>query len=291
MSENHPLVGEVAGRPMVVTIDALDPSGASGLLANCRVVETLGCRSAGLVTANWVADSSGVRRCEPVTAEVIGEQLPALFADIEINAVLIGVLPSVAVASLVADAISQTSGTVIWNPRFMSRSGVALALDAPGRIGEEIGPQCDVITASVIEFAILGIAVDSVDKLGRAGTQWAKQFDTTVLAMGGDVPMPLGYVPSGDDSRSPPSFIANILCQNDPDGQANSGNKLDRQDFPMARRRGPYPRGLSATFSAALACHLARSIDLDQAIERAQSELESRWEKAAPVGRGLPFLA
>ena len=78
--------------PDVLICSGLDPSGGAGFLADARVVHLLGGRPVGVITAQSVQSTLGMRSLHEVEREVFGEQLNALLTDVEVKAVKVGLL-------------------------------------------------------------------------------------------------------------------------------------------------------------------------------------------------------
>ena len=95
------------GRPVVLIISGLDPSGGACFILDQRVVSTYGGFGCGVVTALTVQDTTGARRSDPVEHELVSEQLPALLSDYEIAAVKIGLVPTVKLADVIARLVKQ----------------------------------------------------------------------------------------------------------------------------------------------------------------------------------------
>ena len=98
--------------PDVLICAGLDPSGGAGLIADVRVVSALGCRPVGVVTALTVQNTTGGVDTEAMNAERVREQLEYLLSDVEVRAVKIGMIGSLALStsqSLRFTGLSETS--------------------------------------------------------------------------------------------------------------------------------------------------------------------------------------
>ena len=103
-----------ADAPQILIIAGLDPSGGAGLIADVRVAERHGARAVGVVTALTEQSTLGMRAVNPVPPAVVAEQLGALLSDVEVAAVKIGMLGSVEMAEVVAEALALTAAPIVW---------------------------------------------------------------------------------------------------------------------------------------------------------------------------------
>ena len=74
--------------PVVLTIAGFDPSSGAGVTADIKTIAAHGCYGVACITALTVQSTSGVRRVEPVSPDLVIETLRELTSDIEVAAVL-----------------------------------------------------------------------------------------------------------------------------------------------------------------------------------------------------------
>ena len=143
-------------RPHLLVIAGLDPSGGAGLLADVRLGEQLGARVVGVATALTEQDSHGARAANPVSAEVVRDQLRALLSDVEVAAVKIGMLGDAAIAEAVGEALALTAAPVVWDPVLRPTRGPALLYAGdPRRAVDALRPHLTLITPNLDEAALL----------------------------------------------------------------------------------------------------------------------------------------
>src|SRR5436190_24215708 len=102
--------------PHVLVCSGLDPSGGAGLIADVRVIQKLGARPVGVVTALTVQNTTGLVEAKPCDPELFGHQLVFLMTDVEVRAVKIGMLGSAETARAIANALHLTHAPVVWDP-------------------------------------------------------------------------------------------------------------------------------------------------------------------------------
>ncbi len=254
----------MADAPAVLVIAGLDPSGGAGLIADVRVCEQHGCRPLGVVTALTEQTTLGLRAVNPVDPAIVREQLVALLSDVELAAVKIGMLGSVAMVEAVAEALALTAAPIVWDPVARASSGgTALTDEELGAAVGVLGSACALVTPNADEaWWITGVGpIASVrDAIGVASILRDQRAVTAVLVKGGHW---------GDDEA------IDVLVA--PGGVV---------ELPGARVAGASPHGTGCALSTAIACNLARGATLEAACRAAKVFVAERI--AAPVrpGRG-----
>jgi hydroxymethylpyrimidine/phosphomethylpyrimidine kinase len=93
--------------PVVLTIAGFDPCSGAGITADIKTIAAHGCYGVSAITALTVQSTTGVKRVEPSDPLLVTDTLEELRADVEIQAVRVGMLGSGKVARAVADFLSQ----------------------------------------------------------------------------------------------------------------------------------------------------------------------------------------
>src|SRR5436853_6611436 len=93
--------------PIVLTVAGFDPSSGAGVTADIKTIAAHGCYGVSCITALTVQSTRGVKKVEPVNADLVAETLAELAADLEIAAVHIGMLGSGKVTRAVADFLAK----------------------------------------------------------------------------------------------------------------------------------------------------------------------------------------
>lgn len=251
-------------RRSILVASGLDPSGGAGFIADVRVVERAGWRAAGAITAQTVQDTCGVRRVEPVGAELLEAQLTALLSDVEVAAVKIGLVADGGGAEALARALALTGAPIVWDPVGAASSGAALALEDLASLAARLAPEVDLITPNLAEAgAILGRRVSDLEAARVAAVDLAARFGCAVLVTGGHL------------EGAPTDVLA-------ADGSAT--------DIAGRRVAGAAVHGTGCFLSSAIACGLAAGLDAGAAARRAKAELEARLDDPAHPGRGAPAV-
>ncbi len=82
--------------PIAVTIAGSDSGGGAGIQADIKTFAALGVYGASVITALTAQNTKGVTAIHDVPADCSTAQIDAVFADLEVSAVKIGMLSQVA---------------------------------------------------------------------------------------------------------------------------------------------------------------------------------------------------
>jgi hydroxymethylpyrimidine/phosphomethylpyrimidine kinase len=165
------------GHPVVaLTIAGSDPSGGAGVQADLKTFAALGGYGCAVLTGLTAQSTTGVTRVLPVPADMVTAQLEALFADVAVDAVKIGMTTDAAVARAVAAALrglrsAGRSPFVVLDPVMVATSGDRLlAADAEAVLRDELLPVADLVTPNLPEAAVL-LGVEQARDVGEAADQ------------------------------------------------------------------------------------------------------------------------
>ncbi|WP_280567537.1 bifunctional hydroxymethylpyrimidine kinase/phosphomethylpyrimidine kinase [Chromohalobacter sp. 296-RDG] len=143
--------------PNVLTIAGSDPSGGAGLQGDIKTFSALGAYATNVITAVIAQNTQGVSTVHPIPAEMIAEQLDNLLGDVRIDAVKIGMVASMDVATTIRDALTRYRPRwVVLDPVMVAKSGDILVDRAGIRaVRDVLVPLADVITPNLPEAAVL----------------------------------------------------------------------------------------------------------------------------------------
>lgn len=236
--------------PNVLTIAGSDPSGGAGIQADLKTFSALGVYGASVITALTAQNTRGVRGFTVVEPAFVADQIDAVFEDLRIDAVKIGMVATAAIASAIAERLRHfRPGNIVLDPVMVAKSGDRLLRDdAIVAIRELLVPIATVVTPNLPEAAVLcGEAAPvtlaemhrTVRSLHRLGAQ-------AVLLKGGAL-----------DSADSPDLLF--------DGSAAI-------ELPARRIATRNTHGTGCTLSAAIAALLPR-YPLAEAVRRAKAYL------------------
>ena len=248
---------------VALTIAGSDPSGGAGIQADLRTFAALGVVGVSVITALTIQNSLGVQSVYPVPADVLAAQLDAIFSDIQVNAVKIGMLGGADQVRAVAAALRKYQPpNIVLDPVLASTGGVPL-LDEEGRhaLLTELMPLCDLITPNVPE-AILFTGLDMINSNGlRLAAKYLRALGArAVLLKGGHL--------NGDWSTD--------ILQSATQEVGSSGIRIATT----------HTHGTGCFLSSAIAAQLAIGFPLDEAFYFAKRLLNRAFLTPVVVGKG-----
>ena len=108
----------------VLSIAGTDPSGGAGAAADCKTFCAHGCFALNVITAVVSQNTQGVRGYMDVTPELIASQIDAVFEDIDVDAVKIGMVSVPETIRVIADKLKQyRPAFVVVDPVMVATSG------------------------------------------------------------------------------------------------------------------------------------------------------------------------
>jgi hydroxymethylpyrimidine kinase/phosphomethylpyrimidine kinase len=252
--------------PNVLSIAGSDPSGGAGIQADLKTFSALGCYGMAVLTALTAQNTSRVFAVHTPPPEFVAQQIDAIFADVKVAAVKIGMLGTGAIAEAVADRLTRHKPPfVVLDPVLAATSGDSLGTpDLVAVIRDKLLPQVTLITPNLAEAAQLtarAMAQD-IDGMADQARRLATSGANAVLVKGGHLPGP-------------------EACDLLVDG---AGEHL----FRAARVTTKNTHGTGCTLSAAIAAFLAQAHPLTEAIRMAKDYQSGalRESGALHVGHG-----
>ena len=85
-----------------LSIAGVDPSGGAGVLADIKVFIAHGVYAMGAITAVTAQNTKGIFGMQLVEPKLIEDQIKAIFDDIKVDVIKIGVVPSVEIIKFTA---------------------------------------------------------------------------------------------------------------------------------------------------------------------------------------------
>src|SRR3990167_8489522 len=114
-------------RPSVLTIAGSDSSGGAGIQADIKAISATGGYAASVVTVLTAQNTQGVIGIYPIPASVVAQQIEAVFSDLTIATVKIGMLYRRDIIEVVAASLEKFKPRYsILDPVMFSKNGSAL---------------------------------------------------------------------------------------------------------------------------------------------------------------------
>jgi hydroxymethylpyrimidine/phosphomethylpyrimidine kinase len=142
---------------IALTIAGSDSSGGAGIQADLKTFAALGVYGASVITALTAQNTRGVTGIHDVPADFIAAQMDAVFSDLAVNAVKIGMLSRVAaIEAVVAGLERHRAKNIVLDPVMVATSGDRLlTTDAVKALRMTLIPRAMVVTPNLPEAAAL----------------------------------------------------------------------------------------------------------------------------------------
>ena len=245
---------------IALTIAGSDSGGGAGIQADLKTFSALGAYGASVITAITAQNTRGVTAVEDISVATIIAQMDAVFSDLTVNAVKIGMVSRIETIAAIAERLRRQSQPVVLDPVMVATSGDRLLQeDAIETLRRELLPIATIATPNLPEAALLTgtpIAETETD-INHQAAAILKAGAKAVLIKGGH-----GAGPESTDYL----FADGTM-------QALSAARVETKN----------DHGTGCTLAAAITAHLARGSELLEAVELAKDYLNG----ALDAGRGL----
>ena len=245
-----------------LTIAGSDSGAGAGLQADLKTFAALGVYGASVVTAVTAQNTTGVARVLETPASLVAAQIDAVMDDIGAHAVKTGMLANARIIRTVADRVERHGvERLVVDPVMVAKGGRALLRpEAVETLRTRLLPLAAVVTPNLPEAqALTGVE--------GTGPRAVREMARRMVDMGAR-----SAVVKGGHRRGP---ATDVLY----DGSAF-------HEFPAPRIRTPHTHGTGCTYSAALACGLARNKPLETAVADAKEFVTRAIHQAFAIGAG-----
>jgi len=143
--------------PIVLTIAGSDSGGGAGIQADIKAMSATGSYACSVITAITSQNTRGVTAIHPIPLAHIESQLDAVFTDLNVVAVKVGMLADAEIIKVVAAKIRQYQPKhLVVDPVMVATSGdLLLEQSAISTLKQELLPLADLITPNLPEGAAL----------------------------------------------------------------------------------------------------------------------------------------
>jgi hydroxymethylpyrimidine/phosphomethylpyrimidine kinase len=236
--------------PIVLTIAGSDSGGGAGIQADIKTISATGGYGCSVITALTAQNTQGVSAIYPISSEFVEQQLDAVFCDLNVIAVKIGMLSDETIIAAVAKKLRQYAPKyIVLDPVMVATSGdMLLKSTAMETLKTALFPIADVITPNLPEAAALTDSelpkteeemVAIINKLRDLGAK-------SILLKGGHC--------EGDRSST------DLLISTD---------RVER--FSVSRIDTANTHGTGCTLSSAIASYLAQGHELGPSVSLAKN--------------------
>lgn len=240
--------------PIALTIAGSDSSGGAGIQADLKSFAARGVYGASVITALTAQNTQGVTGVHDVPPEFITAQIDAVFADLDVRAVKIGMVSRrEAIEAIVSGLKRWKPPVVVLDPVMVATSGDHLLVpDAVEALRSQLVPCARIITPNLPEAAAL-LGEDLATSVGEIEGQGRR-----LLALGCEAVLIKGGHGQGPSSTD---YLVSAA---------------GTQALPAPRIATKNTHGTGCSLSSAIAAELAKGHDLATAVGTAKA-----WVSAA----------
>ncbi|MDR0689386.1 MAG: bifunctional hydroxymethylpyrimidine kinase/phosphomethylpyrimidine kinase [Spirochaetaceae bacterium] len=246
----------------VLTIAGSDPSGGAGFQADLKTMCALGVYGMTVITAVIAQNTCGVYRIQEMEAGMVTAQIDAVFDDIRVDAVKVGMVSNAAVIRAIREGLLKYGAkNIVIDPVMVAKSGDPLLRPEAVTAVRDFAVMADILTPNIPEAEILaGFPIKTEEDMRRAASVIAERGAKNVLIKGGH----RTGNSAGDLLLAGGNFV--FLRA----GRINTKNT----------------HGTGCTLSSAIACRLALGDTMDDAVRAAKDYITQAIVDSYEVGKG-----
>ncbi|WP_032121209.1 bifunctional hydroxymethylpyrimidine kinase/phosphomethylpyrimidine kinase [Clostridium amazonitimonense] len=246
----------------VLSIAGSDCSGGAGIQADLKTFSAHGVFGMSVIAAVVAENTSRVIDIQDVTPDMIQKQIDAVFEDIDVDAVKVGMLSTPSSMKAVAEKFRQHKPkNIVIDPVMYAKNGCPLMEpSAVDTLIKVVIPWADVLTPNIPEAEkISAMKILSISDMETAAKKIHEMGCKNVVVKGGHA------VGNAID----------VLY----DGQ-------EFYHYETHRIHTKNTHGTGCTFSSAIASNLALGLSISQAVELAKQYVTTAIEHALDIGKG-----
>lgn len=246
----------------VLTIAGSDCIGGAGIQADLKTFAAHGTYGMSVVVSVVAENTVHVTAVENISPATIAAQIDAVFEDIEVHAVKIGMLSCLTTMKVVAEKLRHYRPPhIVIDPVMFAKNGFSLMPpEAVATLTAEIVPFAELLTPNIPEAeAMAGMKIQTIADMEEAARRIAALGARYVLVKGGhrmESALDLLY-----------------------DG-------ITFHRFPAERIDTKNTHGTGCTYSSAIAANLANGLPMIDAIGQAKVYVTTAIRHALDIGKG-----
>lgn len=251
-------------RPKVVlTIAGSDSCGGAGIQADLKTFSALGTYGMSVITAVTAQNTTGVVDVREMDVDIVKKQIDCLFADIQIDAVKIGMVSNSAIIHVIAACLEENKAVnVVVDPVMVAKSGhYLLRPEAKEELITVLFPLAAVVTPNIPEAELItNLKIENLEQMKKAARLIYELGPACVVVKGGHLT---------EDA-------VDVLY----DGAGfkyYQGMRVDTKNT----------HGTGCTFSSAIAAHLARGYAMPEALKLAKEYINGAILHSIELGHGF----
>lgn len=235
----------------VVSIAGTDPSGGAGIQADIKAISATGSYAASIITVLVAQNTQAVISLQDIPLDFIQQQIDAVFTDLSINAVKLGMLYHEGIIRLIRHNLKKYQPPfIVLDPVMITQTGHPLLKpQAIQVLATDLFPLATLITPNIPEAeSLLNLKIIDATTMQKAAVLLATRYKVSVLLKGGHSP-----------------YDASDIFYDFSQKQIHY--------FKRARINTKNTHGTGCTLSAAITSYLAQGLNVVEAIFHAKNYL------------------
>lgn len=246
-----------------LTIAGSDSCGGAGIQADLKTFAANGVYGMSVITAVTAQNTQKVLAVEDIAVEVVQKQLEAIFEDIEVDAVKVGMVSRTETIEAISGQLRKyQADPVVIDPVMVSKSGFHLLRhDAIKALIDNLMPLATIVTPNIPEAEIMaGMSIKSLKDMEEAAKRIFRMGPRNVLVKGGHL----------TDQATDVLYDGSEYLH------------LSAERIPTKNTHGT-----GCTLSSAITANLAKGRSISDAVRDAKAYLTVAIRHALAIGKGV----
>jgi len=247
----------------VLTIAGSDSCGGAGIQADLKTFAAHGIYGMSVITAVTAQNTRGVFAVQDISVEVISQQIEAIFTDIEVDAVKIGMVSQTETITTIAKKLVEYQAkNIVVDPVMVSKSGYYLLQPtAREALIKTLLPLALIVTPNIPEAEVItNMEIKTTKDMEKATRLIYEMGPQNVLVKGGHL------------REEPVDILFN-------------GKEL--RCFAGRRIQTRNTHGTGCTLSSAIAANLAGGYSVEDSVFFAKDYITTAIEHSQSIGKGV----
>ena len=254
----------------ILIIAGSDPSGGAGIQADIKTATVHGIYAGAVVTCLTAQNTKKVFAVHNSPIQFLRQQIEVVLSDIKFDAIKIGMLGTAEIIDCVADALSKKKNIpLILDTVMVATSGdLLLKENAVEALKSRLIKGAYIITPNIDEAEVLAeMKINDIGDMKSAALIIKALGCKAVLIKG-------GHLKFSDEK------IHSVLLDEKDKFYIISNKKIGKKNL----------HGTGCTLASALACNVAKKMDLVKAVKKANEYVYRSIVKSLKVGKGSLVL-
>ncbi len=247
----------------VLTIAGSDSSGGAGIQADLKAMSSLGVFGMSVITAITAQNTMGVFGVQEISKELIEGQVNAIFDDIEVDAVKVGMVSNIEIIQTLTSMLKERNiKNLVIDPVMVSKSKYKLLRDEAIEELKKFISLATLVTPNIPEAEILAdMEIKNEEEMIIAAKKIKSLGAKNVLVKGGH----------REDN------CTDILLLENGDIKKFQGERIDTINT----------HGTGCTLSSAIATYLAKGYSVEEGVGLGKEYITLAIKNSFSIGKGV----